>query len=88
MGRALPKIEGWLRPLEDDRLEIFLKVEHAQGIPDTKLRSSGTTTDMHELVDWFEAKTGMTVQVPNRVRTGPAPIAGQVTLDLGGDTSG
>lgn len=36
---------------------------------------------MNELVDWFEGKTGVTVEMPWRKRTGPKPIPGQVSLD-------
>lgn len=73
------KIEGWTRQLEDERLEVFLKAEGVQGMRDRKIRASGPLTDMYELVDWFEAKTGMTVNVPNRVRT-VKPLPGQLEL--------
>lgn len=72
--RRPPQAEGWFKPLDDERLEIFLKY---QGI---KIRCSGKVEDMHELVDWFEEKTGLAVNVPNRVRRGPKPMAGQIDL--------
>ena len=74
------KVEGWIRNLDDDRLEIFLKVEGVLGIKDRKIRASGDRDEMYELVDWFEAKTGLTVNVPQRLRTGPKPLAGQMDM--------
>lgn len=77
------KIEGWIKRLEGDRLEILLKVEHLGDTPDRKIRASGPTADMYELVDWFEEKTGLTVNVPDRLRTGPKPTEGQMTFTMG-----
>jgi hypothetical protein len=74
--RPRPRAEGWFRPLNDDRLEIFLK-SPLHGI---KIRCSGKAVDLHELVDWFEEKTGLAVNVPNRVRRGPKPMQGQLDL--------
>lgn len=82
MAHKMPHIEGWVRKLEGDRLEIFLKVERMQGVRDRKIRASGPTQEMYELVDWFEGKTGLTVNVPDRPRTGPRPIAGQIGMEL------
>lgn len=82
MTRQLPLIDGWIRVLEGDRLEVFLKAERIKGEPDRKIRASGPTQEMYELVDWFEDKTGLTVAVPNRVRTGPRPLPGQASLEL------
>lgn len=87
MPRPVPKVSGWTRPLEGDRLEIFLKAENVHGAPDRKIRASGPREEMYELVDWFEDKTGLRVDVPNRVRTGPAPIPGQTTLVTGDMTA-
>jgi hypothetical protein len=78
-----PKIEGWIRRLEGDRLEILLKVEHLGGVQDRKIRASGPTAEMYELVDWFEGVTGLTVNVPDRLRTGPRPTEGQMTFTMG-----
>jgi hypothetical protein len=72
-----PTIEGWLRKLQDERLEIFLKAD------DRKIRASGPRAEMYELVDWFEEKTGLAVNVPERVYTGPRPIAGQMVITVG-----
>lgn len=71
--------EGWFRPLNDGRTEIFLK---GQGL---KLRCSGDQDTMNELADFFEEKTGLSVNGPDsdvftRVRKGPAPIEGQLDL--------
>lgn len=73
-------IEGWIKSLDNDRLEIFLKTEGVLGIEDRKIRASGKRDEMYELVDWFEAKTGLTVNVPQRLRTGPQPLAGQMDM--------
>lgn len=84
MGRArrvVPRYEGWLRELTNDRLEIFLKVDRTT--PAYKIRSSGPKADMLELVEWFEEKTGLTVShpiLPPRVKK---PIPGQMELVLG-----
>lgn len=78
-----PQIEGWVRPLEGDRIEIFLKVERVRGLQDRKIRASGPSEEMYELVDWFEQKTGLSVNVPNRKRTGPKPLPGQTSLTMG-----
>jgi hypothetical protein len=82
-GRNRTKVQGWVSQLDGDRLEIYLKVENAEGIDSRKIRASGPTADMYELVDWFEAKTGMRVNVPNRPHTGPKPMAGQMELTMG-----
>lgn len=79
-----PKIEGWIRQLEGvKRLEIFLKVEGAEGQPDRKIRASGPQDEMLELVEWFEGKTGMHVESPILPRRVPKPIPGSLTFDLG-----
>lgn len=79
---STPQIDGWISKLGGDRLEIFLKVERVSGIPDRKIRASGPRIEMYELVDWFEAKTGLVVNVPDRVRTGPTPIPGQASMEF------
>lgn len=76
---ATERAEGWFRPLAKGRLEIFLK---GGG---TKLRCSGKESDMHELVDWFEEQTGLSVNGPDsgvwtRQRRGPKPMKGQIDL--------
>lgn len=75
------KIEGWFRQLDGDRMEIFLKVE-SKSAPDRKLRASGPTEEMYELVDWFEQNTGLRFSSPKwrRVRKGHRPLAGQVDM--------
>jgi hypothetical protein len=46
-----------------------------------KIRASGPEGEMYELVDWFEAKTGLSVNADwRRVRTGPKPIEGQTSM--------
>lgn len=83
MARArTPHIEGWIRKLQGDRLEIFLKVERLDSQPDRKIRASGPQVEMVELVEWFEEKTGMRVSSPVLPRRVPAPIPGQVGFDL------
>lgn len=72
-------IEGWISQLNGDRVEIFLKVERADGVRDRKIRASGPQAEMMELCDWFEEKTGLTVNVPGRVRTFKPP-PGQTEL--------
>lgn len=79
----LATIEGWLRRLDGERLEIFLKIANAEGVRDRKIRASGPVEEMYELVDWFETKTGLRVNVPDRVRTGPAQLEGQMNLTMG-----
>lgn len=75
------KVEGWFRKLDGDRLEIYLRVERTKGIEDRKIRASGPEAEMFELVDWFEAKTGLRVSAEwRRVRKGPRPIDGQTEL--------
>jgi hypothetical protein len=77
---AKPTVEGWTRQLEDGRLEIFVKVANKPGIEDLKIRASGPTQAMFELVDWFEERTGLRVSLPGRLRTGPKPIVGQTSI--------
>ena len=70
------KIEGWFRQLDDERIEVYLKVEG-----ELKIRASGAEKEMYELVDWFEEKTGLTVNADwRRVRKGPKPIEGQTSM--------
>lgn len=80
-----PKVEGWVSQLDGGRVEIFLKVERFDGAADYKIRSSGPEADMMELVDFFERKTGLRVEVPHmqRARRGPKPIDGQTMLLMG-----
>lgn len=74
-------VEGWFRQLEDGNVEIFVKA-HGR-----KIRAHGPASEMNELVDWFEEKTGVTVEASWRVRQGAKPIPGQgelpFTLDMG-----
>ena len=74
------KTEGWIQPLEDERVEIFLKVR------DLKVRASGSEGVMWSLLDWFEQQTGTRVNVPEtkwrRARRGPRVPEGQGSLDL------
>lgn len=77
--------EGWFRRLTDEKcIEIFLK---ANGV---RVRATGEEEAMYELVDWFESQTGVRVEHPNwrRVRVGPRPIEGQLTLVMGDATDG
>lgn len=76
------QIEGWIRQLNGDRLEIFLKVERLDGQPDRKIRASGLADEMLELVEWFEGKTGLRVTSPTLPRRAPALIEGQLGLEL------
>lgn len=81
-----PQIEGWIRKLNDERLEIFLKVERRDGQPDCKIRASGPADDMVELVDWFEEKTGLRVTspiLPKRVKHVPRGQESFVLTDIG-----
>ena len=82
----MSSIYGWYRELNDDRLELFLKVEGVAGTPDTKLRASGSQRHIYELVDWFEERTGMRVEGQmstwRRPRRGPKPMDGQTSLLL------
>jgi acylphosphatase len=71
-----PPVEGWFRQLDGGRVEIFVKA-HGR-----KIRAHGPSSEMNELVDWFEEKTGVTVEASWRVRTGPKPIPGQAELPL------
>lgn len=81
------EIDGWLRQLEGDRLEIFLKVSDVQGQQDRKIRASGPRDDMLDLVEWFEGKTGMRVNHPVLPRRTPQPMPGQTELTLGEPTA-
>lgn len=76
MAGPAKQIEGWIRHLTNDRREIFLKGAGR------KIRASGSKDEMYELVDWFEERTGLTVNVPDRVYTGPRPIAGQLVITM------
>lgn len=88
MAPPLARIDGWIRQLDNDRLEIFLRVQNVRGNQDRKIRASGPREEMYELVDWFETKTGLTVNVPDRKRTGPKPLPGQTALTMGELPSG
>jgi hypothetical protein len=68
--------EGWFRRMADGRVEVFLK--HG----DRKLRAHGNEGDMNELVDWFEDKSGLRVEMPWRKRPPSRPIPGQMGLPL------
>lgn len=69
-------VQGWFRQLEGGHVEIFVKA-HGR-----KIRAHGPASEMNELVDWFEEKTGVTVEAGWRVRKGPKPIPGQAELPL------
>lgn len=74
-------IEGWFRRLQDDRLEIYLKVDRTAGVQPRKIRASGPEAEMNELADWFEQKAGLRVAAPWRtVKANPIP--GQIELDM------
>lgn len=75
-------LEGWIRKLNNDRLEIFLKVERVDGQPDRKLRASGAAGEMLELVEWFEGKTGLRVESPVLPKRAPALTPGQLGFEL------
>jgi hypothetical protein len=83
---TLPRIQGWLRQLEDGdggaRLEIFLKAENHQGQPDRKIRASGPIHEMVELVEWFEEKTGLRVESPVLPKRPPRQLPGQTAMEL------
>lgn len=76
-----PPVEGWFRQLEDGNVEIFVKA-HGR-----KIRAHGPSSEMNELVDWFEEKTDVTVEASWRVRKASRPIPGQtvlpITLEMG-----
>lgn len=74
-------IAAWFRRLDDDRLEIFFKVADVTGQPDRKIRASGPASEMNELAQWFEDKTGMRINAPWRV-VAREPIPGQTTFDF------
>lgn len=80
-----PHVQGWVAPLVNGRLEIFLKTANLPGQPDRKIRASGSEEEMDELLDWFEQRSGMRVEVPNRKRVhrGPKPPEGQMVLTMG-----
>lgn len=80
---TISTIDGWIRRINGDRLEIFLKVEAVEGQPDRKIRASGPEADMMELVVWFEDRTGFRVSSPVLPRRAPRPIAGQIELTMG-----
>jgi acylphosphatase len=76
---ARQQTEGWFRSLDNGRLEIFLKTEGEDAT--FKVRASGPEADMYELVEWFEQKTGLTVEGHwRRVRKGPKPLEGQTSM--------
>lgn len=77
----MPKatLDGWFRKLEGDRLEVFLRTANVPGQQDRKIRASGPASEMNELADWFEEKTGMRVGAPWRVVT-RKQIPGQLSL--------
>jgi hypothetical protein len=81
--------EAWFRQLDNQRVEIFLKVERRNG-EDYKLRASGPEEDMFELVTWFEERTGVRVDSPNwrRVRKGPRVDPSQTTFEIEATPSG
>lgn len=68
--------QGWFRELADDRLEVFLKAEGR------KVRAHGPRAEVFELVEWFEAKTGVAVKADWRrpPRRGPRPLKGQLDM--------
>lgn len=75
--RAREETEGWFHQLQDDRMEIFLKVSNAEGQTEVKIRATGPTSEIGELIDWFERTTGKTVEVPEThwraLRRNPQP---------------
>jgi hypothetical protein len=74
-------IDGWFRRLEGDRLEIFFKTANVMGEPDRKIRASGPASDMNELAQWFEDKSGMRINAPWRT-VNRDPIPGQTAFDF------
>lgn len=76
--------EGWVSTLADGGLEVFVRVPGRDGAPDRKLRASGPESEMQELLDWLEAKTGLRINMVTRVRArrGPRPMPGQEALNL------
>lgn len=79
--RAEPKIEGWFNRLSDGRVEVFLKATNLKGIPETKIRASGSEDAINQVADWFEETTGLRVNATWRVRkVNPPP--GQTSLEL------
>lgn len=67
---------GWQRQLEDGHVEVFVRSDN----PRLKIRAHGSPEQMNSLLDWFEAQTGCTVNVPWRKRVGPPPLKGQLDL--------
>lgn len=67
--------------MADGRVEVFLRSGSY------KIRAHGPEDDMNELVDWFEAKTDVRVEMPWRKRAPTRPIPGQqafpLTLEIG-----
>jgi hypothetical protein len=72
------RTQGWIKRLEGDRLEIFVRCADFSDVPDTKIRASGPEASMLELVEWFEEKTGLRVNSPILPRRAPKPIPGQL----------
>lgn len=69
--------QNWFRELQDDRLEVCLR---ADGL---KVRASGNQDDIFAIVEWFEDRTGKTVQGGWRrpPRRGPRPLDGQLAIE-------
>lgn len=58
-------------------MEIFLKLTNPDGQTSVKIRATGPTSEIGELIDWFERTTGKTVEVPEThwraLRRNPQP---------------
>lgn len=83
-NRVVPVVEGWLRELANDRLEVFLKLDRTTPpARPCKVRASGPKSDMLELVEWFEEKTGLVVNHPILGPRTKQPLPGQMEMTLG-----
>lgn len=74
---ARPQTEGWHRPLDDGRAEVFCRA------PGYHMRVSGPDEQVWEAVELFERWTGLKVESERRPRRVKNPPAGQISmLDL------
>jgi hypothetical protein len=77
---TVSRTDSWYRHLKNDRLEVFL-VGDIDGCP-LKMRASGPTDRMWEVVAMFEEMTGCAVDGTwlRPPRTGARPLEGQLNI--------
>lgn len=78
---TIKRSESWYRQLKGDRLEVKLTGQTSDGVA-VKVRASGPTEQMWQVVAMFEEMTGTAVNGAwlRPPRSGAKPLEGQLTI--------